>query len=102
MFRVEGVKEVDCFGVGIIVKEMGVRSVPGEGIFIGGVRMGTWSHGDRNRCKEVVFWVIWWERVGVGWRLGGRDGEASDAGIVIGWETRDERGENGCVIWKGL
>ena len=51
----EGVQEGEGFCVCVIIKEMGIRSIPRKWMLSGGVRMIVWGEGYRNRCEEVVF-----------------------------------------------
>ena len=44
----EGVEEGEGFGVGVIIKKMGVRNIPRKWMRSGGVRMRVGGESDRN------------------------------------------------------
>ena len=93
MCGAEGVQEVKGFGVCVIIKEMGVRSIPRKWMLSGGVRMIVWGECDRNRCEEVVFWDVI-KIMGCA-RTGDGGFEVSDTRVVVGGRADDKRVKDG-------
>ena len=99
MCGAEGVQEVKGFGVCVIIKEMGVRSIPRQWMLRGGVRMIVWGECDRNGCKEVVFWDV--VKVMGFARTGDGGFEASDTRVVVGGKAGDKRVKDGGLRGNG-